>query len=117
MGSVTERCWGQGRCLGGTLGPHHISFPVCSCLRRPHLPPPAPATPAGLGSCWLSSVSPLGACLSHTGQVCLLRGPKPSMSQEDLDILQNPLWGDRFGNDDHIPLDLKPDQNLQETKV
>lgn len=105
---------GQGRHLGGTLGPQHVSFPMWSCL-----PPP------GLGSRWLSCTSPRGACLSHTDQACLLRGtapqltpsPKPSMSQEDLDVLQNPLWGDRFGNDDHIPLDLKPDQNLQETKV
>lgn len=49
----------------------------------------------------------------------LTRDPKPSKGTGGdtfLEILKNPLWVDRFGNHYHIPLDLKPDQNLQGEK-
>lgn len=43
---------------------------------------------------------------------------RPSDPQEDtgLDVLKNPLWGDGLGNDYHVSLDLKPDQNLRGKK-
>lgn len=33
-----------------------------------------------------------------------------------LEVLENPLWVDRFGNHSYVSLDLKSDQNLQGKK-
>lgn len=69
--------------------------------------------------CGLCFPAPL-LCQSLTGRLlaavcssCMT--PNPLMSKKEntsLDILKNPLRVNGFGDDDHIPLDLKPDQNL-----
>lgn len=122
---------GGGLPAARTPAAHHLcaslstSFTGPQAATRACLAPGASSCPLPSGGVEVSESQRAGlpASVGPPPSSCsapeLTRDPKPSKGTGGdtfLEILKNPLWVDRFGNHYHIPLDLKPDQNLQGEK-